>query len=146
MSTDVVLNLDKGYHDISFTTDGDIATASSLDTLIRMSILEEVRATRFEIPEANLRRGWIGNESLNGFEQGSKAWLFDQERVTGTTLAELGTIIRNALQFLIIENIATRVIVNAPIYRNSIVSVNVELFYLNSEPDNFYFELWKNTG
>ena len=94
MTTDVTIKVrNNGYYDIGFTDAGDIETKESLDTAILMSILAEVRAASSEMPESHRRRGWIGNESTEGIEMGSKAWLFEQARVTGSNLSELSVII-----------------------------------------------------
>lgn len=146
MTTDVILNADAGYYDFAWTASGDISTAQSLDTYILMCIFEEVRATPAEVPESNLRRGWVGNESTPGFEQGSKAWQFEQERVTGTVLAELGVVIRNGLQSLIDDEIAVSVEVETPFLQNGKVCVFINLGRDGSKVDRRFFELWDNTG
>ncbi len=146
MTTDVILNQDKGYYDFDWTASGDISTDQTLDTYILMSIFEEVRATPAEVPESNKRRGWVGNESTPGFEQGSKAWLFEQERITGTVLSELGVVIRNGLQRLIDDGIAVNVEVETPFLRNGKVCVNINLSRDGSKVDRRFFELWDNTG
>jgi len=146
MTTDVILTKPAGgFYDISFTATGDIKTAQSLDTAILMSILAEVRATPSEMPEAHRRRGWIGNESTRGIEMGSKAWLFEQARITGSNLAELGVIINNGLAWLIAQNIAVDTTVNA-FYRAGVVLVEVTLHRASSPVDKRFFELWNNTG
>ena len=146
MTTDVALNANKGYYDFDWTESGDISTEQSLDTYILMCLFEEVRATPAEIPESNLRRGWAGNESTPGFEQGSKAWQFGQERVTGTVLAELGVVIRNSLQPLLDEGIAASVEVETPFLQNGKVCVFINLGRDGSRVDRRFFELWDNTG
>lgn len=146
MSTDVLLNTRKGYYDFDWTESGDISTAQSLDTYILMCIFEEVRATPAEVPESNRRRGWVGNESTPGFEQGSKAWEFEQERATGTTLADLGPVIRNGLQPLIDDGIAVSVEVETPFLRKGKVCVFINLGRDGSKVDRRFFELWDNTG
>lgn len=146
MTTDVLLNADKGYWDFEWTETGDISTAQSLDSYILLCLFGEQRATPAEIPTANARRGWIGNESTPGFEQGSKAWEFSQERATGTTLAELGVVIRNGLQPLIDDGIATSVEVETPFLRNGKVCVYINLGRDGSKVDRRFYELWENTG
>ena len=144
MTTDVQLNKEKGYYDFEWVS-GDISTAQDLDTAILMSIFDEVRASPSEIPSAQLRRGWIGNETA-GYEQGSKAWLFEQERVTGSILAELGVVIRNGLQWLIDDGIAVSVFVKQPFLRLGKVIVEIDLGRDGSQVDRRYFELWNATG
>ena len=147
MTTDAILNTDKGYYDFDWTVSGDISTAETLDTYILMSLFEEVRATPAEVPESNRRRGWVGNESTPGFEQGSKAWEFEQERITtGTTLSELGVVIRNSFQRLIDDGIAVSVEVETPFLRKGMVCVRINLGRDGSRVDRLFFELWENTG
>jgi phage gp46-like protein len=146
MTTDISLNHQKGYWDFEWTAGGDISTNNSLDTQILMSILEEVRATQAEIPESNKRRGWIGNESTPNFQQGSKTWLFEQERVTGTTLNDLGPIVRNSLQWMIDDGVAKNVVVDQPFLRNGIVVVQISFSRDGSKVERGYYELWNNTG
>lgn len=146
MTTDVVLNNAKGYYDFEWTESGDISTDQTLDTYILMCLFEEVRATPAEMPESNRRRGWVGNESTPGFEQGAKAWLFEQERTTGTVLAELGPVIRNGLQPMIDEGIAVSVEVETPFLRGGKVCVFINLGRDGSKVDRRFFELWDNTG
>lgn len=146
MTTDVKINRANGYWDFEWTDSGDISTAESLDAAILMSIFDEVRATSSEIPESSQRRGWIGNETVSDFEQGSKAWLFSQERLTGSVLAELGVVVRNGLQWLIDDGIAVNVTVEQPFLSSGKVCVNINLFRDGSPVDRRYYELWENTG
>ena len=146
MTTDVKINHAKGYWEFDWTDSGDISTVESLDTAILMSVLDEVRATSSEIPESNRRRGWIGNETITDFEQGSKAWLFSQERLTGSVLAELGVVVRNGLQWLVDDGIAVNVAVEQPFLRGGKVCVYINLFRDGSPVDRRYYELWENTG
>lgn len=146
MTTDVTVNTTKGYYDFEWTASGDFSTDQTLDTYILIALFEEVRATSTEIPQANLRRGWLGNETTPDFQQGSKAWLFEQERITGSRLAELGVVIRNALQPLIDDGLAINVDVETPFLKDGKVSVFINLFRDGSRVDRRFFELWENTG
>lgn len=146
MTTDIIVNTTKGYYDFDWTESGDFSTNQTLDTYILIALFEEVRATSTEIPQANLRRGWLGNESTPDFQQGSKAWLFEQERITGSRLAELGVVIRNALQPLIDDGLAVNIDVETPFLKDGKVSVFINLFRDGSRVDRRFFELWDNTG
>ena len=146
MTTDVIIKKrDVGFYDITFNSAGDIDTSQSLDTAILMSILAEVRATPSEMPQSHRRRGWIGNESTEGVEMGSKLWLFEQARITGSNLAELGVIINNGLKWLVEQDTAISTSVTA-FYRNGIVQVEVILVRASSAVEKRFFELWNNTG
>ena len=146
MTTDVILNTDRGYNDFDWTESGDISTDQMLDTAIKMSIFEEVRATAQEIPVSNKRRGWIGNETTPDFEQGSKSWLFEQERPTGSVLAELGVVVRNGLQWLIDDDIAVSVIVEQPFLSQGKICVYINLGRDGSKVDRKLYEVWDKTG
>ena len=146
MTTDVILNKDRGYYDFDWTESGDISTGEVFDTAILMSIFEEQRATATEIPDARSRRGWQGNESTPGFDQGSKFWLFEQERITGSMLAELGVVIRNGQQWFIDDGIAVNVEVEQPIFKNGKVGTFINFGRDGSPVDRRFFEIWDNTG
>ena len=146
MTTDVIIKKGTlGFYDIDFTDDGDIATVQALDTAILMSVLAEVRAVPSEIPESNRRRGWMGNESTQGFEMGSKMWQFEQARVTGSNLADLGVIINNGLKWLVEDNIAIATAANA-FFRDGKVQVEIVISRASSPVERRFFELWNATG
>lgn len=146
MTTDVQLNQSKGYYDIDFDSSGDITTAQNLDTQIFMSIYEERRASAEEVPSGTGRRGWFGNELTAGFEQGSKVWLFEQSRVTGSMLAELGVVVSNSLQWMIDDGIAESIIVNKPRLRGGKIVIEILFTRSGSPVDRKLFTLWENTG
>ena len=145
MTTDVILNNLKGFYDFDWTDSGDISTAETLDTAIQMSIFNEVRASAAEVPESNRRRGWIGNLSTPDFEQGSKQWEFEQERLTGSVLAELSVVIKNGLQWLIDDEIAISVTVGNAAIINGAATIDVTLGRDGSEVEKKIFTLWDNT-
>jgi len=146
MTTDVKIVNSKGYYDIEWTDSGDISMIESLDTAILMSLFEEVRASSTEIPESDRRRGWIGNETTPDFEQGNKAWMFEQERVTGSVLAELGVVVNNGLQWLIGDEIAVNTAVEQPFLNAGKVCANINLFRGGSPVDRRFYAIWDNTG
>jgi len=146
MTTDVSLNKDRGYYDFDWTESGDISTTESFDTAILGSILNEVRASADEIPESRRRRGWQGNESTPGFEQGSKSWQFEQSRITQTGLAELGVVIRNGQQWFIDDNLVKSVTVSTPFLRDNQVVVPIDFGRDGSKVERRHFVLWDNTG
>lgn len=145
MTTDVKLNKDKDYWDFEWTAAGDISTDQSLDTAILMSTLCEVSASPSEVANNLLRRGWIGNESTPDFEQGSKSWLFEQERTTGSTLSDLGPVVRNGYQWMIDDIIATGVQVEQPFLKSGSVVTFINMLRDGSPVDRRFFEIWNNT-
>ncbi len=145
MASDVIIRQDKDYYDFEWTSDGDIPVSEALDTTILMAIYEEERANNSEIAIDELRRGWIGNESTPGFEQGSKFWMFEQERITTSMLAELGTVINNGLQQLVDDNIAISTSANA-FLKNGVINIEVIFERPSGKIERRLFTLWDNTG
>jgi len=145
MASDVIIRQDKGYYDFEWSENGDLPVDQALDTAILMSIYEEVRANSSEIAVDNLRRGWIGSESTPGFEQGSKFWMFEQERITTSMLSELGTVINNGLQQLVNDNIAISTSANASL-KNGVINIEVVLERPGGKIERKLFTLWDQTG
>lgn len=142
---DAVLALVNGVYDIQIDSEGDILTEDFFDTALLMSLFAERRALDSEMPDPQLRRGWIGNESTPDFENGSKLWLHEQARVTRTTLNEIETIILSGLQWLVDDNLVVKIEVNAGI-SNGGIAVNILIERIGSPVEKRYFELWNNTG
>lgn len=133
-------------YDFQIDENGDILTTDSFDTALFMSLFCERRATESEVPVAHLRRGWIGNESnQDGFENGSKLWLYEQSRITRTLIQEIVSATLNGLQWFIDDNLATSVDASASLQNNNIV-IEVIISRPNSKVDYRYFEFWSNTG
>lgn len=144
--TDISLNENSGYMDIAWAENGDLETKDSLDTAILMSIFDEARADESEVAIPQLRRGWVGNETTEPFEQGSKQWLFEQERITGSTLIDLRDVIKSALNWMLEENIADNIIVDKPFLKLGVVCVNIRFTRGDSQPESRFYELWDRTG
>jgi phage gp46-like protein len=98
--------IDGGLYDIQLDSAGDILSGDFFDTAILVSLFAERRANESEVLESEHRRGWIGNESTPGFEIGSKLWLFEQSRLTSTTINGVSSAARQALEWLIDDEFA----------------------------------------
>jgi len=106
MTNDAVLKIDplSQFYDLSIDSSGDIETSDFFDTSILYSIFGEKRASPDEVVEPQLRRGWIGNTA--DFENGSKLWLFSQERITRDVLNRIQDEAAKSLQWLVNEGFA----------------------------------------
>ena len=145
MSVDAVLTESAIGYDIGFDVNGDIDTDDFFDTAILLSLFCERRATASEVPESHRRRGWIGNEQGDGFEIGSKIWLFEQERVTRSLLSNIEKIVFNSLSWLIEDKFAVNVVAIATI-KNNTVTLTVEIETPSSKVERRFFDLWTKTG
>jgi phage gp46-like protein len=138
-------NLTDNY-DFQIDSDGDILTTDFFETAIQMSIFCERRAAESEVQPAQLRRGWIGNESNDdGFENGSKLWLYEQARVTRTVLQEIASVVQNGLQWFVDDGLAISVNVSTKLQNNNII-IEGSVTRPNSTVDFRYYAFWSNTG
>jgi len=142
MSLDAALNTTNGYYDISLDTDGDIATQDSFDTALLMSLFCERRALPSEVTTPNLRRGWIGND---GFEIGSKLWLYEQARINRDTMNGVNTSANNGFKWLVDDKLLASVSATSTVTQSAL-SLTVELKRFNSTVEYRYYDLWSNTG
>jgi phage gp46-like protein len=142
---DLSLNNNGSYLDISFTN-GDFTLTKGLDTAIMMSLLVDKRAASFEVAEISRRRGWFGNKLGNfvNYEIGSKLWLLDQTRATTNTLNYAKTYSYDCLQWLLQDNIADRINVDA-IYDNGSLKVIISIYKDQNLLYNKGVYLWKQT-
>ena len=143
--TDVQLTFKDEYFDISFTSDGQLELDSGFDTAILYSLYGEKRANEAEIPAANRRRGWIGNESLP-YENGSKLWLFYQARLTRSVLNSIRNETKNALEWFVEDGLAEKI--DEPVVEVTSLGVEVTatIRYTQSNIKTETFLLWSNTG
>lgn len=144
---DIALQQDErgGFH-IGIDPDtGDFLLTDGFDTALAMSLFCERRADTSEVPTAELRRGWWGNEvGPEGFEIGSKLWLTYQSRKTQATLNLVIDYARSALQWLIDDGHLISIDVSAEFNTNGI-TLNIKLNRSNSATETKSFELWENT-
>ena len=117
MARDIKLiqDSDTGLYDIDFSN-GDFDTTDGLDTAITMSIFNEKRATKTQVPEPSLRRGHFSNEfsDVEGYEVGSRQWLYtEQAKNSESNLSLLQSSIRDGLQWMIDDDIISNLEVTA---------------------------------
>jgi len=146
VSVDAVLIESSNGFDFNIDSNGDIETENFFDTALLVSIFCERRATASEVPESHQRRGWIGNEQgENGFEIGSKLWLFEQSRVTRSLLSDIEKVVFNALSWLIDDGFAVSIEAIAELKDNT-VTLTVTIETPSSKVERRFYELWTQTG
>ena len=139
MAQDVLLKWDAFLDD-----NGDLSNGDFFDSSIQYSLLGEQRASPSEVPTSHLRRGWIGNEGTT-FENGSKLWLYEQSRITRTTLNLIQSAALDSLLWLVSQGYLVNVEVTATLQDRMII-LEIDLFRPYSEVDRRFFPLWENTG
>lgn len=145
--TDAVLSLIPGtdIFDISIGDDGDIVTDDFFDTSITYSLLGERRASSSQVPDSELRRGWIGNENKD-FENGSLLWLMEQSRLTRSNLNTIESLARDALTWLVDDGFAVSINDIKASSKNGQVIIDIEIARSRSRVERRFFILWQNTG
>lgn len=145
MTTDVTIINNRSLQDYDLVIDsnGDLASGDFFDSSLRYSIYGERRASPSEVPISEKRRGWLGNEGQD-FENGSKLWLFEQERLTREILNDIASTGFSALSWLVEDNILSSIEVST-VLQNGITFLVIDLFRFNSKVDRRFFQLWENT-
>lgn len=136
-----------GYYDISVGSDGDLEKTDSFDTALLLSLFgSDRRATATEVPDAFLRRGWIGDQ-FRPVEMGSKLWLIYQARLTTSTLNIAKDYISQALEWLVKLGYLKSVVVDVvrDIEKGQL-SAKVQLIRLDDSVESRNYVLWTNTG
>lgn len=146
-TTDAVLSRTEiAKWDLTIDATGDILTADFFDTALLMSIYAEKRASESEVPESRFRRGWIGNESFtDGFEIGSKIWLFEQSRLDRDTLNGITSAAIEGLQWFLSRGFAINLAINTVLLQGN-VTLQIDIFRPNSKVDRRFFSLWDGSG
>lgn len=111
-----------------------------------MSIFAERRASSSEVPDSRRRRGWIGNESnLDGFEIGSKVWLFEQARLNRDTLNGITTAAVDGLEWFLDRGFMVNLAIDTVLVDGQ-VTLQIDIFRPNSKVDRRFFDLWDASG
>lgn len=135
-----------GLYDIEISN-GDFQKVQNFDTTIQMSLLAERRADPSEIATPELRRGWFGNEVLDipNFEIGSKLWLLKQARRTRTTLNLAINYAKEALNWLVEDNLIENFEVDGSFQGTTGIILTIQLQITPDQIETRFLELWQNT-
>ena len=129
-------------------TDGDFTHDNSYDTDIIVSLMCDRRATKEEIQQPELRRGWHGDvdSTLRGYLIGSKIWLLFQSRLTQDTVNTCENYAKDALSWVTEKNIADRV--NVTGYRTGTETIVINIYFYVGIEEKFQtsYELWLNSS
>lgn len=149
MAVDIELKQDSttGKFHISLEN-GDFKTVDSFDTSLTIALFGDQRADASEVPIAENRRGWWGNEVNTEdveFQLGSKLWLLEQSRATPATLNLAIGYARDATQYLVDDGFAEGIEITGKIERNGI-TLTITILRNSGVTETRYFDLWNNTG
>lgn len=138
-----------GSWDISIDEDSnDIESEDGMDSAIWVSLLTDQRAPAELVIKPEDRRGWPGDlvSIVEERKIGSLLWLVDQRRLTTTTLNECIFYARNALQWMITDNICKDIQVSGEIVPTQGIRLTINIFSFDGSSSNRFVDLWKLTG
>jgi phage gp46-like protein len=150
--TDIAMEKDlQGNYDLVIEN-GRLKTTESFETAIQMSFFLDARADPSEVPIAENRRGWWGNEFgiVNGRQLGSKLWLLSQARAIQETLLKAIEYTREGFQHFVDDGHATKVEVEGELIKNEEtlqggVKLDIKIFTNQDIVIEKTFTLWLNT-
>lgn len=134
-----------GLYDFTIDGDGDIKTIDSFDTAILYSLMGEKRATVDEVLDPSQRRGWIGSLDL-GYENGSKIWMFEQERLTRSTINRLSDEAKDCLKWLVDDGLAISIDDAVVTVSNNSIKLLLTILRTGDIIEKRLYTFWDNTG
>lgn len=143
MATDIkIVQVSTGInveYDIEFIN-GEFTIEEGLETAVLMSIYTDRRADNDEeLDDINDQRGWWGDQ-FEDDEIGSKRWLLYRQKITSNTLALLRQYDRDALKWMIDDNVVKDIKVTVERYDRITVAEEIQLYYANDESVAFKFK------
>jgi phage gp46-like protein len=125
----------EGIYDFDISDSGDFETDSTVENPLNASLFTNARADASEVPQAERRDGWWGNElyEVIGHQFGSKLHLLKQRRFNDETKNKAIDYIRKGLQWLIDDGIVTDINVSAILVYGNINTIQTEITLINNE-------------
>jgi len=143
---DVKLTADaQGNYDLVIEND-QISSVEGFETTLIVSLMTDARAPASLVPQAHMRRGWVGDISTaeSATVTGSTLWVLDQSRMIKRTFAQAQLFTVEALQHLIDNKNAKGVNVTVnPSQRK--IDIETEIV-INENIVERYNTLWRITN
>lgn len=136
---------DRGNYDL-IVKDGQIDFVEGLQSSIDVSLFADSRAPSSIVPQAENRRGWVGDitRSLEGKFTGSNLWTLDLARLNNDTISQAEIHAKDALSWMVEDQVAQEV--NVSVTRlNRQINIAIEIVALNNTITR-YNVLWRKTN
>lgn len=129
----------------------DLARDEGLETAVLLSLFTDRRAEAGDaLPSGETdRRGWWGDAVPvhEGDTIGSRLWLLSREKELAIVLSRAEEYAREALQWLVDDQVAERVEVAAEIPRPGMLGLSVAVYRPHAEPTRYRFNhIWAAQG
>ena len=146
MAQDVLIKADvTGLYDIQI--DGaDFASAEGFETAIPVSYFTDARASAVQVPDAQNRRGWVGNIITidQDRELGGLLWLLDQARNTEDTRNFAKAYAEASLQYMLTDSITKSILIT--VEKNGDTGDTITTYITNIDNTvQGYVTLWRST-
>ena len=141
--TDLVLAWDSASGEGDLCIAGaDLAADDGLRTAVLVSLFTDRRAAADELPAGDTdRRGWWGDGlGQDQDEIGSKLWLLEREKQTPDVLVRAEAYAREALQWMLDDEVAVAVTVHAEWTRRGELGLRVAIQLPDGSSREFQFE------
>ena len=145
---DVKFNMDS-YGRFDFDIDnGDIKSEDGFDIAIWISLFTDARASASQVSIPEYRRGWIGEISsiIPDRQLGGHLWLIDQRRIVQKTLNDAIDYCNKSLQWLIDDNICSRISVNGSLIPKLGIKLTIDIISNKGMISTKNINLWEITG
>lgn len=146
MAQDVLIKADgRGLYDIQ-VENNDFASAQGFETAIPVSLFTDARASSVQVPQAQNRRGWVGNILYATLDRqlGGLLWTLSQARLTQNTINLAKSYAEGSLQWLLEDGLARSIQIS--VIKASIreIKILIDIFTIDNTVQR-YIILWRST-
>lgn len=136
---------DLGVFDIVIEN-GQISSVEGMETTILVSFFTDARAPSALVPDALLRRGWVGDilKAEQARFTGSHLWLLDQARMISRTFSQAEIYAQNAFKSLVEDGVANSVNIDIDTSFRKI-DIGVEIVISENITERYNI-LWRRTN
>jgi len=126
--------------------DGQIDFVEGLETSLITSLFTDARAPESLVQPSEKRRGWVGDiiKALEGRFTGSVLWTLDQARLTNDTISKAEIAAKEALAWIVEDNVAQEVNVVVT-SQNRSINISIEIVALDNNIERYNI-LWRKTN
>lgn len=118
---DVAMNIVDNCIQLSLEN-GDLKVEQGLETAVIISVFSDQRVTNEELPPGiEFKRGWWGDlfPEIEGDRIGSKQWILNRSKNNLETVAQLENLVRESLQWMLDDGVASAIEVSGAIDENN---------------------------
>lgn len=137
--SDIALVLKNNCFDINILN-GDLERDDGLETAVAISLFTDRRVTDEELPQLETKkRGWWGDmyPEIDQDKIGSRLWTLEREKRTSETLRKSEDYTREALDWMIDDNVANTVDVASEYNDDNFLIINVDISRPEQENSRF---------